>query len=90
MIGPRFAVGPEQLFGLIFPLLLAQRDLQEMTENCDCNNGNGAMPDHSCLLNRTKHSSGLITTDTGRDLLFNDLVCDTVQCVLCLGRTASN
>lgn len=36
-----------------------------------------------------KHSSGLITTDIGRDLLFNDLVCDKVQYVLRLGKIAS-
>lgn len=28
--------------------------LQEMTENCDCNNANGPTPDHSCLFDRTK------------------------------------
>lgn len=58
-----------------------------MNENCDRNNANGPMPDHSCLFNHTQHCSGLITT--GKDLLFNDLVCDTVQYVLRLGKMAS-
>lgn len=63
-------------------MLLAQCDLQEMTGNCDSNNANGPMPDHSSLFYHTEHSSGLITTDSGRDLLFNDLVSNAVHYVL--------
>lgn len=72
-----------------FPIAAGTMRLQEMTENCDCNNANGPKPDLNCLFNHTKFSSGLITTDTGRDPLSNDLVCDTVQYVLCLRKIAS-
>lgn len=59
-----------------------------MTENCDCNNAGGATPGHSRLFSRTKYSLGLMT-DTGRDLLFNDLVCGTGRNVLCLKKMKS-
>lgn len=71
----------------IFPFAAGREcDLQEMTENCNCNNANGPMPDHSCLFNHRKHSSGLITTDTGRYLQFNDLVSNTAEYVLRSGK----
>lgn len=74
-------------FTEMFPLLLAQRDLQEMTENCDCDNVDGAMPDHSWHM---KYSSGLITKNLGRSPPFHVLVCETVKSGLCVRKTESS
>lgn len=41
-----------------FPSATGAVGLQEMTENCDCNNAGGATPDRSRLFNHTKYSSG--------------------------------
>lgn len=41
-----------------FPIATGAQGLQEMTENCDCNNADGGAPDHSRLFNHTKYSLG--------------------------------
>lgn len=41
-----------------FPIATGAVGLQEMTENCDCNNADGGAPDRSRLFNHTKYSFG--------------------------------
>lgn len=65
-----------------FPIAAGALWLQEMTENCDCNNANGPMPGHSCLFNHTKYSSGLITRHWKRSLIQSFGLWQSTVCTL--------